>query len=119
MVARRAAARAAPLSTSPEADARAPTGMEPRDPAHGGGRSAARAMTTEQAERWIRAVGGALVEQPADRAGRARWVAYVRTPAAPGARSRLIVGLGDSPAAAASMAEAVWHEIWDALGPSH
>jgi hypothetical protein len=69
-------------------------------------------MTAAEAERWIRDVGGALLERPRDREGRPRWVAYVRTPAAPGAKSRLIVGLGDSPAAAASMAEAVWAQIW-------
>jgi len=77
------------------------------------------AMSSEQAQRWVRSVGGALVRQPPRPDGRPRWVALVRTPAAPGAKSRLIVGLGESAAGAAQMAEAAWNEIWKTLSRPH
>lgn len=76
-------------------------------------------MTAEEAERWVRSVGGTLVRQPPRPDGRPRWLALVRTPAAPGAKSRLIIGLGESPAGAAQMAETVWNEIWKTLSRPH
>lgn len=81
----------------------------------GAGASAPPAMTTEEAERWVRSVGGALVRQPPRPDGSQRWAALVRTPTAPGAKSRLIVGLGETPAGAAQMAELAWHEVWKTL----
>jgi hypothetical protein len=90
--------------------------MEPEERA---ARGALHPMSGDEAERWIRAAGGRLVAQGRDSEGRPRWAAYVPAPGAPGARSRLIVGLGDSRAAAAQMAEAVWHEIWASLGRAH
>jgi hypothetical protein len=68
--------------------------MATRSGDSGEGASAPPPMTTEQAQRWLRSVGGRLVRQPARPDGSQRWVALVRTPAAPGAKSRLIVGLG-------------------------
>lgn len=77
-------------------------------------------LSPEEAERWIRSVGGALVRQPRTGPGGAeRWLALVRTPAAPGAKSRLIVGLGETPTDAARMAELVWSELWKTLSQSH
>jgi len=81
--------------------------------------SAPPAMTAEQAQRWVRSVGGALVRQAARPDGSQRWVALVRTPAAPGAKSRLIVGLGETPAGAAQMAELAWTEVWKTLSQAH
>ena len=78
-----------------------------------------RPMTTEEAERWVRSVGGVLVQQGTRPDGTPRWVALVRTPAAPGAKSRLIVGLGETPAGAAQMAEAAWQEVWKTLSETH
>jgi hypothetical protein len=83
------------------------------------GASAPAAMTAEDAERWVRSVGGALVRQPPRPDGSPRWVALVRPPAAPGAKSRLIVGLGETPAGAAQMAEVAWHEVWRTLSQSN
>lgn len=77
------------------------------------------AMTTEQAQRWVRSVGGALVRQPPRPDGSQRWIALVRTPAAPGAKSRLIVGLGETAAGAAQMAEVAWSEVWKTLSQAH
>lgn len=77
------------------------------------------AMTCEQAERWVRSVGGALVQQPPRPDGSQRWIALVRTPAAPGAKSRLIVGIGETPAGAAQMAEAAWNEVWKTLSAAN
>lgn len=76
-------------------------------------------MSPEEAERWIRAVGGALVRKPARPDGGERWLALVRTPPAAAAKSRLIVGLGETPASAAQMAELAWHEIWKTLSETH
>lgn len=90
--------------------------MEPLDLA---GAEATRALSAEEAERWIRDVGGALVRKAAPRDGGERWLALVRTPAAPAARSRLIVGLGETPAAATRMAQMAWNEIWKTLSGSH
>jgi hypothetical protein len=83
------------------------------------GASVPPAMTAEEAERWVRSVGGKLVRQPPRPDGSPRWVALVRTPAAPGAKSRLIVGLGETPAGAAQMAELAWHEVWKTLSQAH
>ena len=91
--------------------------MAAREPE--GGAQAPAPMTAEHAARWVRSVGGKLLPQPPRPDGRPRWVALVRTPAAPGAKSRLIVGLGETPAAAAQMAEAAWNEIWKALSQAH
>lgn len=85
----------------------------------GAGASAPPAMTAEEARRWVRSVGGALVRQPPRADGSPRWAALVRTPAAPGAKSRLIVGLGETPAGAARMAELAWHEVWKTLSQSN
>jgi len=90
--------------------------MEPIDPA---GAEATRALSAEEAERWIRDVGGALVRKAAPRDGGERWLALVRTPAAAAARSRLIVGLGETPAAATRMAQMAWNEIWKTLSETH
>lgn len=90
--------------------------MEPIDPTREG---AERALTAEEAERWIRDVGGALVRKPAPRDGGERWLALVRTPTAAAVRSRLIVGLGETPAAAAQMAQLAWNEIWQTLSETH
>jgi hypothetical protein len=93
--------------------------MAIRSPDDGDGASAPPAMTTEEARRWVRSVGGALVRQPARPDGGERWAALVRTPAAPGAKSRLIVGLGETPAGAAQMAELAWQEVWKTLSRAH
>jgi len=85
----------------------------------GEGASAPPAMTAEEAERWVRSVGGALVRKRPRPDGSQRWAALVRTPAAPGAKSRLIVGLGETPAGAAQMAELAWHEVWKTLSQAH
>lgn len=85
----------------------------------GEGASAPPAMSTEEAERWVRSVGGALVQQPPRPDGTRSWAALVRTPAAPGAKSRLIVGLGETPAGAAQMAELAWHEVWKTLSQAN
>lgn len=86
---------------------------------HDDGAGAPAPMTADDAERWVRSVGGALVRQPPRPDGSPRWVALVRTPAAPGAKSRLIVGLGETPAGAAQMAEVAWHEVWRTLSQSN
>lgn len=90
--------------------------MGPVDPA---GAEATRSLSAEEAERWIREVGGALVRKPAPGDGGERWLALVRTPAAAASRSRLIVGLGETPAAAAQMARMAWNEIWKTLSETH
>ena len=90
--------------------------MEPLDPMSV---EATRALSVEEAERWIRDVGGTLVRKPAPGDGGERWLALVRTPAAAAARSRLIVGLGETPAAATQMARMAWNEIWKTLSETH
>ena len=90
--------------------------MEPVDPA---GAPATRALSAEEAESWIRDVGGRLVRKPAAGGGGERWLALVRTPTAAAARSRLIVGLGETPAAATQMARMAWNEIWKTLSETH
>src|SRR5690606_17000745 len=93
---RRSAAAASPAPASPAGRPAAPTGMAMREADPDAG--ALRPMAPEEAERWVRAVGGVLVQHAARPDGTPRWVALVRTPAAPGAKSRLIVGLGETPA---------------------
>ncbi|MCL4683672.1 hypothetical protein KJ059_02860 [Myxococcota bacterium] len=90
--------------------------MEPVDPA---GTEASHALSAEDAERWMRAVGGALVRTPAPRDGGERWLALVRTPGAATTRSRLIVGLGETPTTATRMAQRAWDEIWRTLSETH
>ncbi len=90
--------------------------MEPVDPTSV---EATRALSVEEAERWIRDVGGALFRKPAPGDGGERWLALVRTPAAAAAGSRLIVGLGETPTAAAQMARLAWDEIWKTLSEAH
>jgi hypothetical protein len=90
--------------------------MEPLDPAKP---EVSRPLSAEEAEGWIRAVGGALVRKPAPRDGGERWLALVRTPTAATTRSRLIIGLGETPAAATRMARLAWDEIWKTLSDTH
>lgn len=61
---------------------------------------------------WLREVDGRLMCKRDDPGAPDGWVAVVKTPASTARRARVILGFGDSAAAAVARARDAWQTVW-------
>jgi hypothetical protein len=73
--------------------------------------------TDEEALRWIQAAGGRLHRRKRPGTGD-DWAVLLRTPTPRGGMGRLILGFGDSIAAAVEAARTGWDSVWREVEPS-